>query len=159
MIIKHIGANVKLGEATKIWHFSYIGDHTTIGDQTSIGSLTHIDHHVTIGSQCRIQGMVYIPPYTIIQDRVFIGPGVVFTNDPYPPSDRLIGVTVGSDTVICASAVLKAGISIGEGAVVGMGAVVCDDVAPGTVVFGVPASPRYSQDEYKKRQALWETQT
>jgi len=65
---------------------------------------------------------------------------------------------VGSDAIICASAVIKAGVSIGEGAVVGMGAVVCHDITPGTVVFGVPASPRYSLDEYRNKQVMWETQ-
>ena len=154
----HIGENVKLGERTKIWHFTYIGDHTTIGNNTQIGSLTHIDHHVKIGSGCRIQGMVYIPPKTIIHDNVFIGPGVIFTNDPYPPSNRLVGVTVESNAVIGASAVIKAGVSIGEGAVVGMGAVVCYDVESGMVVYGVPASSKYSLDEYRKRRFQWETQ-
>lgn len=152
---RHIGEHVKLGENTRIWHLTYIGDHTEIGDNTSIGSLTHIDHHVKIGIDCRVQGMVYIPPETVIRDRVFIGPGVVFTNDPYPPSGRLQGVTVCSDSIICASAIIKSGVTIGEEAVVGMGAIVTRDVEPGTVVYGVPAHPRYSLDEYKRRQDLW----
>ena len=155
MASNHIGEGVKLGRDTKIWHLTYIGDHTEIGERTSIGSLTHIDHHVKIGVDCRIQGMVYIPPGTVIKDRVFIGPGVVFINDPYPPSERLTGVTVDSDAVICASAVIKAGIFIGESAVVGMGAVVTRDVDPGSVVYGVPASPRYDIEEYKDRQNQW----
>ncbi len=155
MSLRHIGTDVKLGEGTRIWHLTYIGDHTEIGNLTRIGSLTHIDHHVKIGDQCRIQGMVYIPPETIIADRVFIGPGVVFTNDPYPPSGHLIGVTVESDAIVCASAVIKAGVTIGEKAVVGMGAVVTSDVEPETVVYGVPASPQYSLEEYEKRRTQW----
>lgn len=155
MSIKHIAEGVKIGKNTKIWHFTYIGDHTEIGDDTNIGSLTHIDHHVKIGSRCRIQGMVYIPPYTVIKDHVFIGPGVVFTNDPYPPSGRLSGVTVESDSIICASAVINAGVTIGESAVVGMGAAVTHNVKPKTVVFGIPASTRYGYEEYRSKQLNW----
>ena len=152
---RHIGQGVKLGKDTKIWHLTYIGDHTEIGNNTTIGSLTHIDHHVKIGDQCRIQGMVYIPPKTVIADHVFIGPGVVFTNDPYPPSDHLVGVTVESDAVICASAVIKAGVTIGKKSVIGMGAIVTRDVEPETVVYGVPASHQYTLSEYEKRRAQW----
>lgn len=155
MSLKHLGAGVKLGEGTRIWHLTYIGDYSEIGDLTSIGSLTHIDHHVKIGDHCKIQGMVYIPPETIIGDRVFIGPGVVFTNDPYPPSGHLVGVNVGSDVVICASAVIKAGVKIGKSSVIGMGAVVTHDVEPETVVYGNPANYQYSLEEYQKRRTQW----
>ncbi|MCB2173184.1 N-acetyltransferase [archaeon] len=155
MSLRHIGTGVKLGEGTRIWHLTYIGDHTEIGTLTSVGSLTHIDHHVKIGDKCRIQGMVYIPPETTIGDQVFIGPGVVFTNDPYPPSGHLEGVKVESGAVICASAVIKAGVTIGEGSVIGMGAVVTKDVEPETVVHGHPARYQYSIEEYEKRRDQW----
>jgi UDP-2-acetamido-3-amino-2,3-dideoxy-glucuronate N-acetyltransferase len=158
VVVNYIGNDVKIGENTKIWHFTYIGDFTKIGSNTSIGSLTHIDQNVTIGSDCSIQGMVYIPPQTVIKDRVFIGPSVVFTNDPYPPSGKLTGVTVNSGTVICASAILKAGISIGENAVIGMGAIVTHDVKPNSVVYGVPARERYVLEEYLAKQNNWVNQ-
>jgi len=152
---RYIGENVKLGKNVQIWHLTYVGNNTEIGDRTRVGSITHIDHHVKIGSDCRIQGMVYVPPWTVIHDRVFIGPGVVFTNDPYPPSGRLMGVTVESGAVICSSAVIKAGVCIGEDSVVGMGAVVTRDVEAGSVVFGVPASRRFDVEEYRLRQRRW----
>lgn len=155
MSLRHIGTGVKLGEGTRIWHLTYIGDHTEIGDLTSVGSLTHIDHHVKIGDQCRIQGMVYIPPETSIGDNVFIGPGVVFTNDPYPPSGHLEGVKVESGAVICASAVIKSGVTIGKASVIGMGAVVTCDVEPETVVYGNPARHQYSLEEYEERRDQW----
>lgn len=155
MSLRHIGTDVKLGEGTRIWHLTYIGDYTEIGTLTSVGSLTHIDHHVKIGDQCRIQGMVYIPPETIIEDHVFIGPGVVFTNDPYPPSGHLQGVKVESNAVICASAVIKSGVTIGKASVIGMGAVVTHDVEPETVVYGNPAKHHYSLQEYEKRRDQW----
>ncbi|MEM2127614.1 MAG: acyltransferase [Candidatus Bathyarchaeia archaeon] len=155
-ILRYVGRNVKVGKNVKIWHFTYIGDNTEIGDDTKIGSLVHIDYNVKIGKGCKIEGMVYIPPLTVIGDDVFIGPGVVFTNDPYPPSSRLVGVYVESGAVICARAGLKAGIRIGRGSVVGMGSVVTRDVPPETVVYGNPARVRYSLSEYLEKRRRWE---
>jgi len=129
-VIRHIGRNVKIGNNVKIWHFAYIGDNSEIGNNTKIGSLTHIDYNVKIGCDCKIEGMVHIPPLTVIGDRVFVGPSVVFTNDPYPMSTKMVGVQVESDTIICAGAILKAGIRVGARSVVGMGAVVTRDVPP-----------------------------
>jgi UDP-3-O-[3-hydroxymyristoyl] glucosamine N-acyltransferase len=100
--MNHIGEGVKMGRDVKVWHFSYIGDETVIGEGTSIGSLAHIDHHVRIGRNCRIQGMVYLPPGIVIGDNVFIGPGVILTNDPFPPSEKLKGVTIEDNAVVCA---------------------------------------------------------
>jgi len=82
-------------------------------------------------------------------------PGV-FTNDPYPPSKRLKGVTVEDGAIICAGATLLSGVTVGRRAVVGMGSVVTHDVAPGTVVYGGPASPRYDYAEYLERRRRWE---
>lgn len=155
-MLVHIGRNVKRGKNVKIWHFTYIGDNVIIGDETTIGSLVHIDYNVKIGSNCNIQGMVYIPPFTVIENNVFIGPGVIFTNDPYPISSKMKGVRVESDAVICAGAVLKAGIRIGSSSVVGMGSIVTKDVEPGTVVFGHPARAKYSITEYQKKREKWE---
>ncbi len=93
-----------MGRDVTVWHFTYIGDETVIGAGTSIGSLSHVDHHLTIGRNCRIQGMVYLPPGTVIGDNVFIGPGVILTNDPFPPSEKLKGVTIQDNAVVCAAA-------------------------------------------------------
>lgn len=154
-VVRYIGRDVRLGDNVKIWHFTYIGDRCVIGDNTRIGSLTHIDYDVKIGRGCRIQGMVYIPPLTVIEDDVFIGPGVLFTNDPYPPSERLAGVRVKKGSVIGAGAIIKAGVVIGEGSVVGMGSLVTRDVPPNTVVYGVPAKRKMAKDEYIRKQKLW----
>ena len=155
-ILRHIGLNVKIGEDVKIWHFTYVGDGTEIGDGTKIGSLVHVDYGVKIGRNCRIEGMAYILPLTVIEDDVFIGPGVIFTNDPYPMSPKMVGVHVERGAVICAGAVLKAGVRVGTESVVGMGAVVTRDVPPETVVFGNPARVRYSLSEYLEKKKRWE---
>jgi len=154
--IHHVGENVSLGENVKLWHFSYIGNNTVIGNNTKIGSLVHIDYNVRIGSDCKIEGMAYIPPLTCIGDRVFVGPGVIFTNDPYPMSKKLIGITIEDDVILCAGAILKAGIRIGARSVIGMGAVVTKEVPPDSVVYGNPAQKKYTRDIYLKKKMKWE---
>jgi acetyltransferase-like isoleucine patch superfamily enzyme len=155
-VIRHIGKNVKMGKDVKIWNFTYVGDNTEIGEGTKIGSLVHLDYGVKIGRYCKIEGMAYIPPLTVIEDNVFVGPGVIFTNDPYPTSPKMVGVHVESDAIICAGAVLKAGIRVGAGSVVGMGAVVTKDVPPRKVVFGNPAKVRYDLSDYLEKKKKWE---
>jgi UDP-2-acetamido-3-amino-2,3-dideoxy-glucuronate N-acetyltransferase len=157
-VIQHIGKNVKLGKNVRMWHFTYIGDNTEIGDDTKIGSLVHIDYGVKIGKRCKIEGSAYIPPLTVIGDDVFIGPGVIFTNDPYPMSPKMIGVKVEDGAIVCAGSMLKAGITVGENAVVGFGSVVTRDVAPETVVYGNPAKPRMTLSEYLEKKKEWEAE-
>ncbi|MEM3068763.1 MAG: acyltransferase, partial [Nitrososphaerales archaeon] len=104
----------------------------------------------------KIEGNVYIPPLTVIGDDVFIGPGAIFTNDPYPPSKRLSGILVENGAVIGAGSIIKAGVKIGKNSVVAMGSVVTEDVPQGTVVMGVPAKRVYSRDEYDRKRKDWE---
>jgi acetyltransferase-like isoleucine patch superfamily enzyme len=77
------------------------------------------------------------------------------TNDPYPPSGKLVGVIIEDNAIIGSRSVIKAGVTIGKNSVVGMGAVVTKDVPPDTVVIGVPAKPKYSRSEYDKKQSEW----
>jgi acetyltransferase-like isoleucine patch superfamily enzyme len=150
-----ISPDAKLGSNVRVWNFAYVGANTTIGDNTKIGSLAHVDYNVVIGKNCKIEGLAYIPPLSRIGDGVFIGPAAVLTNDPYPLSDKMIGVTVEDGALICARAVIKAGVRVGRNSVVGMGAVVTRDVPPDTVVVGSPAKPVYSRHEYEKKRLAW----
>ena len=158
-IFRHIGKDVKLGEKVQVWNFTYIGDRTEIGDHTKVGSLVHIDYGVKIGNNCKIEGMAYIPPLTIIGNKVFIGPGVIFTNDPFPMSDNMIGVTVENDAIVCAGAMLKAGITVGARSVIGMGAVVVKDVPSDTLVYGNPAREGYPMQQYLEKKKKWDEKT
>ena len=155
MITNFISEKAKIGENTKIWHFSYIGDNVEIGKNVKIGSLVHIDYNVKIGDDTKIEGQAYIPPLSKIGNGVFIGPAAVLTNDPYPMCDKMIGVTIEDNAVIGARAVIKAGVTVGKNSVVAMGAVVTRDVPENTVVIGVPATIRYTREEYDKKQRKW----
>ncbi|NMJ86484.1 MAG: N-acetyltransferase [Thaumarchaeota archaeon] len=158
-IINFIGKNVKRGKNVTVWHFTYVGDRTRIGNNVMIGSLAHIDYDVNIGDNTRIEGMVYIPPKCRIGKNVFIGPAVVLTNDPYPPSKKWAGVVIQDNAIIGARAVIKSGIKIGKNSIVAMGAVVTKDVKANTVVMGVPAKkvPNYTLDTYNKKRKKWES--
>lgn len=155
MVTNFISEKAKIGENVKIWHFSYIGDDVEIGNNVKIASLVHIDYNVKIGENTKIEGQVFIPPLSRIGKNAFIGPAVVLTNDPYPMCEKMIGVTIKDNAIIGARAVIKAGVTIGENSVVTMGAVVTRDVPDNTVVIGVPATIRYSREEYDKKQRRW----
>ncbi len=131
MVTNYISDKAKIGKNVKIWHFAYVGDDVEIGNNVKIGSLSHIDYNVKIGD------------------------GSTLTNDPYPPSRKLIGVTIEDNAIIGSKSVIKAGVTIGKNSVVAMGAVVTKDVPNDTVVAGVPAKPKYSRSEYDKKQSEW----
>ena len=111
-IVKYVSKTAQVGKNVKIWHFAYVGDKTIIGDNVMIGSLAPIDYNVKMGNNTRIEGSVYIPPLTVMGNNVFIAPGATFTNDPYPLSPKLIGVTVEYGAIIAARAVIKSGVTI-----------------------------------------------
>lgn len=155
MVTNFVSNKAKIGKNVKIWHFTYVGDNTEIGDNVKIGSLAHVDYDVKIGENTMVEGLVYIPPKSRIGKNVFIGPGATLTNDPYPPSEKLIGVTIKDGVIIGSKAVIKAGVTIGTNSVVAMGAVVTKDVPEESVVAGIPAKFRYSRKEYNKKQKEW----
>jgi acetyltransferase-like isoleucine patch superfamily enzyme len=157
LVTNFVSKNAKIGKNVRIWHFAYVGDNTVIGDNVKIGSLAHIDYNVTIGKNTMIEGLVYIPPLSEIGKNVFIGPAAVLTNDPYPPSGKMIGVTIKDGAVIGSRSVIKAGVTIGKNSVVAMGAVVTKDVPDNILVAGVPAKPVYTRQEYNRKQKKWQS--
>lgn len=156
MVTNFVSEKAKLGKNVRIWHFAYVGDNTEIEDNVKIGSLAHVDYNVKIGENTMIEGLVYIPPLSRIGKNVFIGPAAALTNDPYPPSKKMIGVVIEDGAIIGSRAVIKAGVTIGKNSVVAMGAVVTKDVPPNTVVMGIPAKVKYSREEYDKKRNRWQ---
>lgn len=122
-----------------------------VGDETRIGPFVEVQRGARIGRRCKIQSHSFICDGVEIQDEVFVGHGVMFINDDRPRATTDDGEFQGGDdwtllpTVIerraslGSGAVILGGVRIGEGALVGAGAVVTRDVAPGETVAGVPA--------------------
>ena len=129
--------------ANKIWK-PELNNHQEfeIGDGCVIHSFTWIGAKVKIGNNVKIQAMVFIPDGVTLEDDVFIGPGVIFTNDPHlkcQGSEFWKETIVRKGAKIGAGAMIKAGVTIGENVVVGMGAVVLKDIPANEVWCGNPA--------------------
>lgn len=147
---------VVIESAVSTGHNVMLRENTAIGKNSLIGSGTLIDGNVVIGENASIQSGVYLPPLTVIRNRVFIGPNAVITNDRYPPSSKLVGVTIEDDAVIGANATLLAGITIRQGAIVAAGAIVTRDVKSNTVVVGVPAKEAGTRDGYDRKRRAYQ---
>lgn len=122
---------------------SNINDFAVIGDRTKIHSHVWIGEKVKIGKDCLIQAFAFIPDEVTIEDNVFVGPHVCFTNDKRPPSygKHWAATLVKQGASIGANATILPGLIIGEGAVIGAGAVVTKDVPDGQTWVGNPAKP------------------
>ncbi len=146
----------QIGNEAETGHNVLIREGTVLGDKTRIGSSTQLDGTVKIGRKVNIQSNVYLPHLTVVQDNVFLAPNVVFTNDPYPPSQRRVGIMVEKNAVIGANAIIVARVRVGEGSVVSAGAIVTKDVPPKKVVVGIPASVYTTREKYNKKMRKWE---
>ena len=125
-----------------------------IGDGTQIGTFVEIQRGATIGARCKIQSHTFICDGVEIEDEVFVGHGVLFVNDRFPRATTDEGAPKGDDDWTLLRTVVERGASLGSGvivlggvrigarALVGAGAVVTKDVAPDSIVAGVPARER-----------------
>lgn len=127
---------------TKIWYpeLSNINREAIIGANCVIHSHVWIGRGVKIGDNCKIEALCFLPDGVELKDNVFLGPGVIFTNDKYPPSGGSWSkTTIEKGVSIGANATILPGIVIGEGAKIGAGAVVTKNVEPEVVMVGNPA--------------------
>jgi acetyltransferase-like isoleucine patch superfamily enzyme len=138
-----IYAGVRIGKRFQCGHGCLIREDCDIGDEVSLGSHAVVEFQVRIGNRVRIHSQAFIPEYSVLEDGCWIGPNVVLTNARYPlgrdAKAHLQGVTVGPRAKVGANATILPGVHLGEGCLVGAGAVVVKDVPPGAVVVGNPA--------------------
>ena len=140
----YIDDNVIIGDDTKIWHFSHILSGTRIGKNCSFGQNCVVGGNVNIGNGVKVQNNISIYEGVEIEDDVFLGPSMVFTNvinprafivrrEEFKKTLLKKGCSVGANaTIIC-------GVTIGEYALIGSGAVIHRDVKPYALMVGVPA--------------------
>ncbi len=139
-----VDAGAQIGEGTRVWHFVHVCGGAKIGAGCSLGQNVFVGNKVTIGNNVKVQNNVSVYDNVHLEDDVFCGPSMVFTNVYNPRSfierkteyrDTLVkkGATLGANcTIVC-------GVTIGEFALVGAGAVINKDVKPFALMVGVPA--------------------
>ena len=143
---------VKLGRNVRLHYPDLVNLYgCEIGDETGIGTFVEVQRGARIGARCKISSHTFICEGVTIADEVFIGHGVMFTNDKYPRATRddgspqttadwtILATFVGFRVSVGSGAVIGPGIVIGDGALVGAGAVVIRDVPSGAIVAGNPA--------------------
>ena len=141
----YVDDNVKIGDGTKIWQFSHIQSGATIGENCSFGQNVNVSNNVKIGNGCKVQNNVSLYEGVELEDYVFCGPSMVFTNDltpraKYPKGSAgykktilHTGATVGANaTVVC-------GHELGKWSMIAAGAVVTKNVKDHALMAGVPA--------------------
>lgn len=135
--------SIKIGQKTKIWQYSVILSGASIGRNCNICAHTLIENNVVVGNNVTIKSGVYIWDGITLEDDVFIGPCVVFTNDKKPRSKQypteFSQTIVETGASIGANATILPGIRIGQNALIGAGAVVTKDVPNNAIVVGNPA--------------------
>ncbi len=141
-----VDGGAQLGAGTRVWHFAHVCAGARIGERCSLGQGVYVGNDVHIGNNVKIQNNVSVFDAVTLEDDVFCGPSMVFTN-VYNPRAAVVrkheyrrtlvkrGATLGANcSIVC-------GVTIGEHAFVGAGAVVTKDVPPRAVVVGNPARP------------------
>ena len=139
----NISPDARIGEGTKIWVNVQVRERADIGTNCILSKDVYIDQAVLVGNNCKIQNSVSVYQGVTIEDDVFIGPNVTFTNDKVPRAFnvdwKITPTIVKRGASIGANATIVCGIVIGEYAMVAAGSVVTKDVLPYTLVMANPA--------------------
>ena len=142
----YVDEGAEIGPGTKIWHFCHIAAPSKIGKNCSIGQNVFVARNVTVGDSVKIQNNVSLYEGVVLEDYVFCGPSMVFTNVKTPrsafprnTSDDYLETRVGYGASIGANATIVCGHSLGKWCFVAAGAVVTKDVPAYAIVAGLPA--------------------
>ena len=138
-----VDQGVTIGAGTRVWHFCHLSTGAVIGRHCSFGQNCYVAGTVVIGDNVKVQNNVSIYDGVVLEDDVFCGPSMVFTNVSNPRSavarkDAFEKTVVGRGASIGANATIVCGVSLGEHCFIGAGAVVREDVPPFALVVGVP---------------------
>jgi acetyltransferase-like isoleucine patch superfamily enzyme len=138
-------AGAKIGARAFVGDQAHVRERSVIGEDSAVGRGSQIDFDVTVGARVRIQTGCYIAAASVVEDDVFVAPGVTTTNDRHAtrhrPDYELEGVLLRRACRVGGGAVLLPGVEVGEEAFVAAGSVVTNDVPPRAVVMGAPARP------------------
>lgn len=136
-------AGAQIGDGTKIWHFCHIQENAVIGQNCTLGQNVNVAPGVHIGNGVKIQNNVSVYEGVTLEDNVFCGPSVVFTNDRFPRAavrpPEYAKTLVREGASIGANATVVCGVTIGRYAMIAAGAVVTKDVPDHALMMGVPA--------------------
>jgi len=135
---------VQLGEGSNVWHFAHVREKASIGKNCNIGKSSYIDFEVNIGDNVKIQNFVSVYHGVTIEDDVFVGPSVTFTNDMRPRArlwddSRLAKTLIKRGASVGANSTVLGDLTLGEHCMVGAGSVVTEDVPARALVYGNPA--------------------
>ena len=141
-----IDEDVKIGKGTKIWHFSHIQSGAIIGEECTLGQNVNVSNNVIVGNYCKIQNNVSLYEGVELEDYVFCGPSMVFTNIRLPRSEypqkgslHYEKTLVKKSASIGANSTIICGTTIGEYSLIGSGSMVTKNVPAFSLVFGNPA--------------------
>jgi UDP-2-acetamido-3-amino-2,3-dideoxy-glucuronate N-acetyltransferase len=139
-----VDEGAQIGDGTRIWHWVHICGGAKIGEKCSFGQNVFVGNDVVVGNNCKVQNNVSIYDAVVLEDDVFCGPSMVFTNVYNPRSavnrkDEYRNTIVKRGATIGANATIVCGVTLGEYCFVAAGAVVTKDVEPHAIMAGVPA--------------------
>ena len=151
-----IDKNVKIGNESKVWHFSHVMSNSIIGIGCNIGQNVVVSPYVELGNNVKVQNNVSIYTGVICEDNVFLGPSMVFTNILNPRSaiirrDSYVKTLVKKGASVGANSTIICGNTIGEYALIGAGTVVTKPVKPYALVVGNPGKQIGWVSEYGHR--------
>jgi UDP-2-acetamido-3-amino-2,3-dideoxy-glucuronate N-acetyltransferase len=139
-----VDAGAEIGEGSRVWHFVHVCAGANIGKGVSLGQNVFVGNRVVIGDRCKIQNNVSVYDNVTLEEGVFCGPSMVFTNVYNPRSlierkDEYRNTLVKKGATLGANCTIVCGVTIGEFAFIGAGAVINKDVKPYALMVGVPA--------------------